>query len=432
MIIFLFSLAYNLLAMPLLWCITRLIAFRIPKLRTRLRGISATYQELRTLHSTTSAQFHHKQRIWFHAASAGEFEQIKPVIEEIRSRRPDIWIIVTMYSASGYTAHRHYTMCDMICYLPDDSWYGVRSFLRLVQPHCAIFSRYDLWWNMAHTLHRSAIPLYVINATLNPRAVQNPFGAWYISALYSHCTAVYTAGESETALFHAIGLGTTIHTSADTRIDHILRRVASAQNDTVFAPLRQGQFTLVVGSSWSADEERIIPAVEKLRAEGFGISLVLVPHEPTAEHIHHLQTIVPYAQCLSHIEHTLDTYHTGPEHASMIIDSIGKLLRLYAIADAAYIGGGFGFCVHSVLEPAGYGLALASGPNIALARDAIALHKEGALTLIHTTDDVYRWLKILLTDQQKKAYAEKTAHAYITSKRGSAQSIADQLLLEIR
>ncbi len=425
---YIITLFYNIVVIPILSVVLYVGAFFSAKFRARAQGIANTWRHFDSLKHTQNSSRH---TIWFHAASAGEFEQIKPVIEHIRSLRSTITIIATLYSVSGYNAHREYPHCDAILFLPQDTWWSVRRFIREARIDCAVFSRYDLWWNMASALSEHAIPLIMINATLNPKSVQNRLSKLYHTLLYQHCTAIYTAGERDALLFRALGLSK-VHSSADTRVDRIIDRVNAHRNDIHYTPLKQNNFTLIIGSSWGADEEYILPAVQALRLQGFRITLIIVPHEPTESHITSLEKKLPNAQRLSRLEALLSPSLNLGNEPTIIVDSIGKLLRLYAIADGAYIGGGFGFCVHSVLEPAGYGIALACGPNIELAQDAIALSQADALRIIHTTHDVQEWLLMLLTEPKKKARAEKTALAYVQSKHGISHTIAQEILFQLR
>ncbi len=416
------------------------IAFFIARLvskKARLRhtGVQKTWHILAELPRPLA----NKKRFWFHAASMGEFEQVKPIIERIKSHAPDSQIIVSFFSPSGYEHQKNYPLADAVVYLPLDSKRAAKRFIGAVQPSCAVFARYDLWYNILIALKDRSIPSVLVCATLNENNPLLRFGAGreYLRRVYNSLATIYTAGASETAKFEHLDITASVVTSADTRFDRIAAQVTLAQNEGTQAFGLSGDFfreedvVLVLGSSWKPDEDCILEAMKCLEQPlRERLRLIIAPHEPTEETLTRLQEILPDSEYLSVLQARIGSAVTvQPKPLQhIIVDSIGKLLRLYALADAAYIGGGFGAGVHSVTEPAGYGIPLASGENIGRARDAIALHEQGALTIIHSVDDAQAWLSTMLQFPVIRKEQGSIAHEYIHSGLGWSEHIAKAIL----
>lgn len=423
------------MAVPVLhiaFFIARLVS---KKARLRQTGVQKTWHILAGLPRPLA----NAKRFWFHAASMGEFEQVKPIIEHIKSHAPDSQIIVSFFSPSGYEHQKNYPLSDAVVYLPLDSKRAARRFIDAVQPSSAVFARYDLWYNMLMALKDRPVPSFLVCATLNEHNPLLRFGVGreYLRHVYNSLTTIYTAGASETAKFEHLDVTASVETSADTRFDRIAAQATLAQAEGIQALglsedfFREDDTVLVLGSSWKPDEDCIVEAIKRLeRPLQWRLRLIIAPHEPTEETLTRLQEILPDSEYLSVLQARIGSAVTvqpkPPQH--IIVDSIGKLLRLYALADAAYIGGGFGVGVHSVTEPAGYGIPLASGENIERARDAIALHDEGALTVIRSVDDAHAWLSTILQFPTIRKEQGSIAHEYIHSGLGWSEHIAKAIL----
>lgn len=433
---FLIDFLYNAMAVPVLhiaFFIARLVS---NKARLRHRGVQKTWHILAKLPTPMA----NEKRFWFHAASMGEFEQIKPIIERIKFHAPASQIVVSFFSPSGYEHQKNYPLADAVVYLPLDSKRAARRFIDAVQLSCAVFARYDLWYNMLMALKDRSIPSVLVCATLNEQNLLLRFvtGREYLRRVYNSLTTIYTAGISETAKFERLGMKVPIVSSADTRFDRIAAQVTLAQSEGTQAFglskdfFRKEDVVLVLGSSWKPDEDCIVEAMKRLEQPlQARLRLIVVPHEPTAQTVIRLREILPSSEYLSvlqeHIASGVAVQQATPQH--IIVDSIGKLLRLYALANAAYIGGGFGAGVHSVTEPAGYGIPLASGATIGRARDAIALHDEGALTVIRSVDDAHAWLATMLQFPTIRKEQGSIAHKYIHSGLGWSERIAKAILI---
>jgi len=381
---------------------------------------------------------HNAKKIWFHAASMGEFEQAKPVIEMIKKQRPDIKIVVTFFSPSGYNNQKNYQYADYIAYLPFDFRYNVKYFLDKIKPDFAVFIRYEIWRNYLEILNKSEIKTFLICATKPNKKIlyTNPLIKKFTISNYSFFTKIFTVSEEQTKFFKELDVKTEINTSADTRLDRIYENVIKFKTSPLLPKeLFLNQFVLIGGSTWIDDEKILIETVIRLQKEGnINIKLIIVPHEPTINHLSSLKQLLPHSFLLSEVEGQINNFndnddlknYLGKNH--LIVDSIGKLLKLYSLADAVYVGGGFGAGVHSVTEPAGYGIPIACGPKYYNSYDAVQLVSRESLKVINCSDDLYKWLKKLMNNKDLYTKLSKINEEYVINQLGESQKIANEII----
>lgn len=416
-----YSLFYNTLFNLLRRAILPVMAMIFPKVKRRKIDADRVFRE-----SGISKRSGEKI-VWFHAASMGEFEQAKPVIERIKLRHENVKILVTFLSPSGYENQKLYPYADCITYLPDDYKSNVTEFFDKMQPDIAVFVRYDLWFNYLREAKRRDVPLVLIAATnpvnkiLEKVPVYNCFARLY----FNDFRLIFTIGSVHTEYFRKLKLTETeIVTASDPRFDRISELADKSAKNEIIRKARTGsEFKLVLGSSWDIDEDMFIYALSRINDNSMKVRCIFVPHEPTQEHIGNLCKKVNAVLLSALLED--ETLETGNNH--IVVDSIGKLLYLYSLADAAYIGGGFGAGLHSVTEPAGYGIPLSCGPKIEKSPDAIELVEEGALRVISSKEEAYDWINYVL---EKKNSIEDgiKAKRYIQNKLGSSEIIHNHIL----
>ncbi|MDR0926173.1 MAG: hypothetical protein LBO69_00215 [Ignavibacteria bacterium] len=404
------SFIYNILII-LVALLTPILSLFLPKLKERNRYWKDSLSAIGDGWQNT---------IWFHSASMGEFEQAKPVVEYIKATHPNIRIVCTFFSPSGYNTQRQYKFADAICYLPMDTYWNVQHFISAVKPIAVVFVRYEIWLNYLSALHNANIPTYLINATyptiLGKVGIAKPF----YKLCFNKFTKIYAVNTDEYAKFLSLQLDTEIISSSDTRMDRIMAKVTDAQATPVVSRSLFGddKLVLVAGSVWNEDVDVIVAAVQMLGEHN--IRIIFVPHEPTTEHIQYIQRMLPASVLLSEI---------GAQQidCDVIVDSIGKLLKLYGIADIAYIGGAFGVGVHSITEPAGYGIPLATGSNCFNSPDTKPLLATGALTIIHNADMLCNWFKEV-ADANVRLRMGNAASKYIAENTGTSKVIAEVIV----
>ena len=293
--------------------------------------------------------------LWFHAASLGEFEQGRPLMEEIRQRYPDWKILLTFFSPSGYEVRKDYKGADLVCYLPLDTPRNVHRFLKAARPSMAFFIKYEFWKNYLTELRRQGIPAYSVCSIFRE---QQLFFRWYggfyrdVLKCFTH---LYVQNEESRQLLQRIGV-TDVTVAGDTRFDRVVEICRQAKDLPLVERFKGGNdCTLVAGSSWAPDEDLFIPYFNRHP----GMKLVIAPHVIDESHI---------TEIISKLARPFVRYSQATEESirradCLIIDCFGLLSSIYRYGEVAYIGGGFGVSIHNTLEAAVYGIPVVFGPN---------------------------------------------------------------------
>ena len=356
--------------------------------------------------------------VWFHAASLGEFEQGRPLMERLRQTHPEYKILLTFFSPSGYEVRKDYPLADVVCYLPMDKPSLVRRFLDAVKIEKAFFVKYEFWGNYLSELKRRGIPTYIISAIFRPTQA---FFKWY-GATFRRMLGCYdmlfVQDEESRALLAGIGVDNVV-VAGDTRFDRVTDILEDHTDLPVVESFSRGAFTLFVGSSWQPDEDFIIPYFNKHPE----MKMVLAPHEISEDRISGILTglkrpVVRYPK-------------TTPEEAAeadcLILDCYGILSKSYRFATVAYVGGGFGVGIHNINEAAVYGIPVVFGPKYGKfkeARDLIAL--EGAFT-VSGGDEYALVMNRLLSDGEYLKKHGEIAGGYIRDNLGATRRIYDAI-----
>ncbi len=421
---------YNLVAIPFARILIFFAKMFNKKLARREKDAPATLSQLKKVEKGPN------KRIWVHAASMGEFEQAKPIIEKIKSRIKGIQVIVSFFSPSGYENQKNYPNADAVAYLPFDTLKNVNEFLDIAKPDIVIFVRYEIWRNYLEQINLRKIPSFLACATEPSGKLMKSFLLKSFSKKnYNFFTGIFTVGPSHTKFFRDLGVSTKLDTLSDTRYDRIIENIRLGKEKMLLQEglFGEGEFILVAGSTWKPDEDIIIPAIEKLSGKGKIIRAVFVPHEPTTEHVNALKNKLNKAVLLSGLLNmkvkntTLTEIKAYLADNHLIVDSVGKLLSLYKYAALAYVGGGYGAGVHSVAEPAGYGIPLACGPKHTNSHDAVNLLQSGALSITGNTSQFLNWLEMYYDSQEKRQTAGKVAKDYIFVNKGATEIIVNRL-----
>lgn len=303
--------------------------------------------------------------IWVHAASLGEFEQGRPLIEKIKANQPDAHIVLSFFSPSGYEVRKGYNMVDAVVYLPFDLPENVDKFINLVNPQMAIFIKYEFWGNYLKTLKRRGIPTYLVSAIFRPGQVFfKPWGAAFRDLL-SCFTTMFVQNAASRALLNKIGFDN-VEVAGDTRFDRVADvRKAAKDFPVVERFVSNSKFTLVAGSSWQPDEDIIVPYFNSHP----GMKLILAPHEFDRERLDAILAKFKRPASLYSCASAEDVEKCD----ALVIDCFGILSSLYRYGQVAYVGGGFGVGIHNVNEAAVYGMPVVFGPNHGKFREATDL-----------------------------------------------------------
>lgn len=356
-------------------------------------------------------------RILFHASSMGELEQVLPIMHQIKEHIPECCIFYSCSSPSGYNHAVRQSCIDISLYLPIDTRRNVKRFLASTAPDLIVINRYDVWPNFVRQASERC-EILLINATY-PSVADSPFLRSWVTRFYSLIDSVVAVSEGDAVSLQQL-CRKDVKLLPDTRIDRVLERITHA--DQSFERLRvTNRLTLMVGSSWQEDEDLVIDALGQLPSKH--LRLIIVPHEPTESALRRIEEKIACTR-LSRIQGACDDH--------IVVDSIGKLLSLYAIADAAFVGGGFGAGVHSTTEPVGYGIPVACGPHVERSRDARELMEAKLVTVVSTPQQLRTWLQETVLDLQQRMRCSSACKTFVSARKGSSTAYSTMILSKIK
>ena len=364
------------------------------------------------------------QYVWFHAASLGEFEQGRPLMEQMRREHPEYKILLTFFSPSGYEVRKNYEGADIICYLPLDTITNARRFLRTIRPVMAFFIKYEFWYNYLHILKHRHIPVYSVSSIFRPGQV---FFRWYgqqYSRVLKCFTHFYVQNETSRELLSTIGI-TDVTIVGDTRFDRVLQIKASAKQlpivENFISRKEEETRIFIAGSSWQPDEEIFIPFFNEHREW----KLIIAPHVIAEDHLQQIEKllagrkVVRYTQLANAQHQTPDTQ----DAEVLIIDCFGLLSSIYHYADVTYVGGGFGVGIHNTLEAAVWGVPVIFGPNNQRFQEAQGLKACGGGLEISNADDFHLVMQRFLDNPQDMTTAGQKAGAFVEQMTGATAKI---------
>ena len=356
--------------------------------------------------------------IWFHAASLGEFEQGRPLIERIRKEYPQYKILQTFFSPSGYEVRKNYDGADIVCYLPIDTPSNVKKFVDLVNPCMVFFVKYEFWQNYLNTLYKRGIPVYSVSSIFRPGQI---FFRWYgksyqrVLKTFAH---LFVQNEESKTLLAGIGVN---HTTVvgDTRFDRVLDICAAAKQLPLVQKFKGDALTFVAGSSWGPDEDIFIPYFNAHPE----MKLVIAPHVVSDGHLKEIESKLQR----SCIRYTQATEGNVGQADCLIIDCYGLLSSIYRYGEISYIGGGFGVGIHNVLEAAVYGIPVIFGPNNKKFREAQHLLANKGGFEIHGSEDFEQLMNKFLNDEVYLGLSGKAAGDYVKGNAGAMELIMNQV-----
>lgn len=353
---------------------------------------------------------------WFHCASLGEFEQGRPVIEAFKKQHPDFKILITFFSPSGYEVRKNYSGADFIFYLPLDTWNNARRFVTLVNPEVVFFVKYEFWYFMLNRLKQEGVKTYLISTIFRPdQLFFKRYGLWYRRMLRCFTHFFVQNSQSEQLLL-SIGFSN-VTVSGDTRFDRVFQIASQAKDIQDISTFKNGEMTLVCGSTWPKDEELLSTWY---RSSCAPIKIVIAPHEIGEEHVLRIiQLFDGYkvARFTQAMDYDLASCHV------LIVDTIGILSSAYRYGELAYIGGGFGTGIHNTLEAATWGIPVVFGPKHQKFKEANDLIVGGGGFSVATQEELTLTLNALVCNPEKLKLGAQFAREYIDVKCGATQCI---------
>ena len=353
--------------------------------------------------------------LWFHAASLGEFEQGRPLIERIRQQYPQYKILQTFFSPSGYEVRKDYKGADVVCYLPLDSPRNVKKFIDLAHPYMAFFIKYEFWRNYLSELKRRNIPVYSVSSIFRPKQI---FFRWYGSSYknvlkcFDH---LFVQNEESVRLLEGIGVTRTT-VVGDTRFDRVLEIRNQAKELPLVESFKGGNHqTFVAGSSWGPDEDLFLEYFNNHPE----MKLIIAPHVIDENHLVEIigKLKRPY------VRYTRADEKNVLKADCLIIDCYGLLSSIYRYGEIAYIGGGFGVGIHNTLEAAVYGIPVIFGPKYQKFMEAVQLLEAKGAYSIKNYEELEALLDRLFSDKAFLSETGANAGYYVTSNAGATERI---------
>ena len=361
------------------------------------------------------------QYVWFHAASLGEFEQGRPLMEQLRREHPEYKILLTFFSPSGYEVRKNYEGADIICYLPLDTILNARRFLRTIRPVMAFFIKYEFWYNYLHILRHRGVPVYSVSSIFRPGQV---FFRWYgkqYSRVLKCFTHFFVQNEVSRELLSTIGIDN-VTVVGDTRFDRVLQIKEAAKQLPVVEQFKGNSKCFIAGSSWQPDEEIFIPWLNEHK----DWKVVIAPHVIGEDHLQQIEKMLEGRKVVRYTEATEENVK-GAE--VLIVNCFGLLSSIYHYADVTYVGGGFGVGIHNTLEAAVWDVPVFFGPNNQRFQEAQGLKNCGGGLEIANADDFLRYMKGFEEHPEVIKELGEKAGAYVSSLAGATQKVLSQVKL---
>lgn len=409
---------YNLIIYFYLWGVAIYSRFN-EKVRKMWRGERAAFRVLKEKVDPEA------KYVWFHAASLGEFEQGRPLMEQLRKEHPEYKILLTFFSPSGYEVRKNYQGADIICYLPLDTPVNAIRFLRLIRPVMAFFIKYEFWYNYLHILKHRHVPVYSVSSIFRPDQV---FFKWYgrqYSRVLKCFTHFFVQNEISKDLLANIGI-TNVSVVGDTRFDRVLQIKEQAKQLPIVEAFKQDYKVFVAGSSWPPDEDIFIRYFNAHK----DWKMIIAPHVIGEDHLNQIlskldgRKVVRYTSCQE--TKTVDSLQSADV---LIIDCFGLLSSIYHYGDIAYVGGGFGVGIHNVLEAAVWDVPVFFGPNNQKFQEAQGLKAAGGGFDFDTYEAFTARMDRFLADPDDRKTAGDAAGRYVQSLSGATGKVLSSISL---
>lgn len=363
-----------------------------------------------------------KNIVWIHSSSLGEFEQGRPLVDYIKEHYPNYKILLTFFSPSGYEMRKNYRNADYVFYIPADTRRRVCAFLDVVNPEVAIFVKNEYWLNMLAELHRRNIRTFVVSAIFRRNSIFfNLFGGIWRKALRSF-DALFVQNAASKNLLAEIGVENVV-VAGDTRFDRVITIAEEAERVDVIEQFRGDARLFVAGSTWGPDEDILLPLIN----ENPDIKFVIAPHEMDEARIERI---------MREVKGGAVRYTQLPNDFSdkqvFVLDTIGLLSRVYGSAEWAYVGGGFGAGIHSVLEAVVYGMPVVFGRKYHKFKEACDLIELGVARSVTSEKELKEWFAELRDDADYLARLSALGKVYVGKHRGATEKIVEAIFSPTR
>ena len=360
-----------------------------------------------------------EQRIWVHCASLGEFEQGKPLMEELKKAYPEYKIVLTFFSPSGYNVRKNTSVADYVFYMPLDGPSASRRFIKAIQPKMVFFVKYEFWYFYGRYLAKKKIPFFCVSAIFRENQV---FFKWYggffkqMLMRYNH---LFVQDQASLKLLYKKAIAK-VTVAGDTRFDAVSKIAAEHKDIAEIEAFKSNKQLIVVGSSWKADMHVIETWMDSVNKD---FCFVIAPHEIKEEEVCEIES--KYNGMT--IRYSKIANKSLNDFKILIIDNVGLLSRIYRYADYVYIGGGFGVGIHNILESAVYGAPIFFGPTYKKFNEAVELVKIKSAFSVNDANDLLLVFNDLKSDPTKYNQACESNKKFVETRKGATKIIVDYL-----
>ncbi len=358
------------------------------------------------------------RKVWVHCSSLGEFEQGRPIIEEIRKEYPELKVVLTFFSPSGFEIRKNYSEASCVEYLPADSPGNARRFLDIVKPELVIFVKYEFWHNYISEIYNRKIPLYLVSGIFRPG---QHFFSWYGSffrGMLRKFEKIFVQDRQSLELLSSIGLNNVL-SAGDTRFDRVVKITGTARDIPQIELFRGDEKLFLAGSSWKKDEEIIARYINRYPDK---MKWVFAPHEIDKPNVDRLEKLFNVK-----VARFSEFSNDSRDARVLIIDNIGMLSSAYKYAFVAAIGGGFGKGIHNILEPACWKIPVIFGPNYKKFREAVELIGQNGAMSFDSYGTFSEILDKLISDEAFYSNSAATAGKYIAENTGATAIILREI-----
>jgi len=381
-----------------------------PKAKLWLSGRKGIFEFLQKNISTDD------KIIWVHAASLGEFEQGRPIIEAIKENHKDYKILLTFFSPSGYEVRKNYGLADIICYLPIDTAKNAKQFIDIIKPEKVFFIKYEFWKNYLKTLYENKIPVYLVSGIFRKEQLFFKSTGKSYRKILNYFEHFFIQNQASGDLLKSIDINN-YTVCGDTRFDRVIDIAKSSENFKEIEEFAGKSKVIVAGSSWEKDEEILIKYIN----ETDDIKLIIAPHEIKEANLNRIETklnkkVLRYSKIKEHNPQEFDV---------LIIDNIGMLSALYKYGQVAYIGGGFGAGIHNILEAAVYGMPVLFGTKYQKFDEAKELIKLSGAFSINDYNEFKIKMDLLFSDEEILKDTSKISEKFVADSSGAVDTVME-------
>lgn len=391
--------------------IIRMISPFNEKARLWIKGRRASREKIKSM------QADGRQWLWFHAASLGEFEQGRTVIEAVRRAKPEYGILLTFFSPSGYEIRKNYEHADLVLYLPEDRFPLIEDFCNRFNIRAVFFIKYEFWYNLLDYLNKKNIPFYFFSVRFRPsQHFFKGYGAWFLHHLRP-ARHIFVQDETSFELLTKNGISQ-CSIAGDTRFDRVAQLAKKAERLPEIEDFAGQNPIFVAGSTWPADEKLLLPLLSELPDN---YKVILAPHDISRAHVDNILGACPFP--------AVRYSERKPNAAAriLVIDNVGMLSRIYRYARFAYIGGGFGKAIHNIQEPVAWGCPVIFGPNHQKFTEAVDLLQLGGAIAVNNSAEMKKAMLRFAANEMAREESSAICLAYVDRNLGATDLILQNI-----